>query len=483
MHSFTYAFKHPKPFYLVWFIELWERFGFYGMQAILVLYLIQELGFSDSESYSIFGAFSALLYALTSVGGYIGDYVLGTKRTILIGAIFLFLGYFLLTISNEHLIFHGLGIVIIGNGLFKANPASLLAKLYKQDDPRIDGAFTLYYMSINLGSFVSITATPFVAKYFGWNIAFSVSAIGLLIGIINYLWLVGWAKDNGSAPDFQKIKLLKLFFVIAGSILGALISGWLLENLKIAHLILLLSGLIVLGFFIKVILNSKGQDRANLIASLVLILQAVIFFILYQQMPTSINLFTVRNIDTVILGYNIPPAAFQALNPLWIILASPILAYFYSIAAKKGNDLSLPAKFTLGMFLCSMGFLTLKLSSFFANSEGIISAKWLVLSYSLQSTGELLVSGLGCAMIARLCPQPLMGFMMGAWFMSSAIAMALGGEVASIASIPKNITNPLLSLSIYSNFFFNIGIITLLISIVMAIFTPGLTKLCLKANN
>ena len=225
MQSNANPFIQPKAFYLIWLIELWERFGFYGMQAILVLYLVQELGFGDTQAYNTFGAFAALLYALTSIGGYIGDHILGTKRTILFGAITLFIGYFLLTISNEHTIYHGLGVIVVGNGLFKANPSSLLAKLYDPDDHRVDGAFTLYYMAINIGSFVSIAATPFVANLWGWNIAFMVSAIGLFIGIINYVCLINWAKDSGSEPDFHKLNILKLLYVIIGSIITAFIFG------------------------------------------------------------------------------------------------------------------------------------------------------------------------------------------------------------------------------------------------------------------
>ncbi|MEW5818552.1 MAG: oligopeptide:H+ symporter [Cyanobacteriota bacterium] len=482
MSSKAGAFNHPKPFYLIWFIELWERFGFYGMQAILVLYLVKELGFNDDQAYNTFGAFAAILYALTILGGYVGDNVLGTKRTIVVGAITLFLGYLMLSIGNQHTIYHGLGVICVGNGLFKANPSSLLSKLYEPNDPRIDGAFTLYYMSINIGSFVSIAATPFVAHHYGWNIAFSVSAIGLMLGIINYLCLMHWAKDVGSAPDFKPLEKIKLLYIIFGSILVAVISSWLLQNLNMAHSLLALTAIVVIIIYIKEVLVLKGQDRANLIACLILIIQAIFFFTLYQQMPTSINFFTVRNVTTTIFGFQIAPASFQALNPLWIIIASPILAHIYHSLAKKDKDFSMPAKFAFGMFLCSFGFLILYLSSHFATSQGMVAPYWLVISYGFQSVGELLVSGLGCAMVARLCPQRLMGFMMGVWFMSTAAAMVLGGYVAAIASVPENINEPLLSLPIYTDLFLKIGVVTLIIAIIMILFVPLLKKMCLKES-
>lgn len=482
MQNFFNTFKQPKAFYLIWLIELWERFGFYGMQAILVLYLVKELGFTDNQAYNTFGAFSALLYAYTSIGGYIGDHILGTKRTITLGAIVLCLGYIVLSLSNANDIYISLGIIVAGNGLFKANPASLLAKLYPSDDPKIDGAFTLYYMSINLGSFVSISVTPFIAKYYNWNIAFFLSAIGLIVGIINYLALIKWANKAGSPPDFEKLNYKKLILIIILVILLSMISTFLLKALHFAHLILAIAGIVVLIIFIKEIITSKDIEKAKLIACLVLIIEAIFFFTLYQQMPTSLNLFAVRNVQSNIFGFAMAPAAYQALNPLWIILASPILAFIYDELGKRNKDLTLPTKFTLGMFLCSIGFLILSLSINFSNQQGIVSAYWLIASYGFQSIGELLVSGLGCAMIAKLCPPKLMGFMMGVWFMSTAAAMVLGGYVASIATIPENITNPLTSLEIYTDFFYKVGIVTIVITVLMAIITPFLNKLCTESS-
>lgn len=481
--NFFETFKQPKTFYLIWFVELWERFGFYGMQAILVLYLVKQLNFSDDLSFTTYAAFAALVYAFTSVGGYVGDYLLGTKRTILFGAVVLCLGYLVISLSNEHTIFYGLGIIAVGNGLFKANPSSLLAKLYKPNDHRIDGAFTLYYMAINIGSFVSISATPVIASRFGWNHAFFVSVIGLIIGIICFALMIHWAKDVGSKPDFEKLNKLYLSYIIIGTIAGAYFSSMMLQQLELAHILLAIAGFAMIIFFIKEIISSQGRERANLIACLILIIEAIFFFTLYQQMPTSINLFSVRNVHPEILGLQIPPATFQALNPFWIIIASPVLAYFYSILGSRKKDLSMPSKFTAGMFCCCISFFLLSFSSHFADSKGLVSSNWLIVSYGFQSIGELLISGLGCAMVARLCPQRLMGVMMGIWFMSTAAAMVTGGFVATIASVPENITNPLESLPIYTSLFFYIGLSTLVITVMMAILAPTLNKLCRNENS
>lgn len=229
--------------------------------------------------------------------------------------------------------------------------------------------------------------------------------------------------------------------------------------------------------FVKEILKSNPSERIKLIISAILIGEAIIFFILYQQMPTSLNLFAQRNTTHQLLVIQIEPATFQALNPMWIMLLSPLLAIIYTQLGRKNRDMSLPGKFALGLLFCSLGFLSLYIASiFFANHKGLISDNWLILSYGMQSTGELLVSGLGLAMIARLTPQRVMGFMMGAWFMSTSIAMLLGGYVADLANIPENITSSQIPLNIYSSLFFKIGLASLIISLIMFLFVPKLKK-------
>lgn len=469
---------YPKSFYLLFSIEMWERFGFLGMQAILVLYLVKYLSFSDTLADNTFSAFAALVYAFVSLGGWIGDKVLGNKRTLFLGAIVLSLGYLLLGINCEKFLYIGLGTIIAGNALFKSNPGTLVSKLFKRDDHRIDSVFTVYYMAINIGGFLSMIITPIIQKKFGWNMAFLISFFGLLIAISNYIFFNKLFSKIGSEPDFKPLNYKKLFIVILFTIAIILLSTWLLQNLTIARIILYIAIFVVIVIFIKEILSLKiKEERVKLIICSILILEAIIFFILYQQMPTSLNLFAQRNTIHSVFGISIDTATFQALNPMWIIILSPILAYLYTKLGEKKRDMSLPGKFAFGMVLCSFGFLSLFFAAkFFADKNGMISGNWLILSYGLQSAGELLVSGLGLSMVAKLAPPKTMGFMMGAFFMSTSISMILGGFVADLASIPKTITDPVVSLGIYSDLFLKIGLISLLISIIMIIFVPKLKK-------
>jgi len=469
--------KQPKPFYMIFFIEAWERFGFYGMQAILVLYLVRHFGMSDAQSFDTYSAFTALLFALVSVGGYIGDNVIGTKRTIVLGAITLAIGYVLLGMKSEHCIYLGMGVICVGNGFFKANPGSLLSKCYAKNDVRIDGAFTLYYMAINVGSFISMILVPLIVHHYGWSYGFWACALGLVLAIINFFMCYSWVTHIGSPVGLQPVNWLALIFVILGSAVVAYLCSWILKHLTVAHWLLLIIGIAIVLVFLLEISRIKGTDRANMMVALILMCEAITFFVLYQQMPTSLNFFSINNVEHSILGMAVNPLSFQALNPFWIVVASPVLVLIYNYYGHRGRDLSMPSKFTVGMFLCAFSFLSLYISQFFANAQGVVSSGWIILSYFFQSVGELLVSGLGLAMVARLVPQRLMGFTMGAWYMTTAAAMVIGGFVASMTNVPKTVHNKLVTLHIYTNVFLGIGLVTLLIAIVMAVLVPRLNNL------
>jgi len=474
--------KHPKPFYIIFFTEAWERFGYYGMQSLLVIYLSHKMKMNDSQSFNTFSAFTAMIYALVSVGGYIGDHILGTKRTLILGGIILSIGYAILSMNNSSLLYISMGIICVGNSLFKANPSNLLAKCYSKNDHRIDGAFTLYYMSINLGSLISMILAPIIAEKYGWNYGFLLCSVGLLIAIINFLIFYKLMRNVGSLVDINPISYIKIIAIILASILIAFFCSYILKHLFIAHFLLFLANIVILIIFSLEIIRSNHQDKKKLLVSFILMLEAVVFFVLYQQMPTSLNFFAINNVENKIFGIEINPLIFQALNPFWIFLVSPILAWLYNFYGRKNQDFSIPIKFTIGMFLCSLSFLCLYICKFFSSSQGIVNSYWIIISYLFQSIGELLVSGLGLAMIAKLVPERLMGFSMGAWFMTTSIASIFGGFVASMTHIPKLLINKVITLKIYTHVFLEIGISTLLITIVMLFLSPVLNRMINEKN-
>ncbi len=476
------AFKQPKAFYLIFSIELWERFGFYGLQGIMAVYLVKQLGMSESDSITLFSSFSALVYGLVAIGGWLGDKILGTKRVIMLGAIVLAIGYALVAWSGHDagIVYMGMAAIAVGNGLFKANPSSLLSKCYAKDDPRLDGAFTMYYMSVNVGSFFSMLATPWLAAQFGWSVAFALSVVGLLITIVNFAFCKRWVKDYGSKPDFEPVRMGYLLATIVGVVVLVTIATWLLHNQGIARMVLGVVALGIICIFAKETFALQGAARRKMIVAFILMLQAIVFFVLYSQMPTSLNFFAIRNVEHTLLGIAFEPEQFQALNPFWIIIGSPILAAIYN---KMGDTLPMPHKFAIGMVLCSAAFLVLPLGTKFASDAGIVSVNWLVASYGLQSIGELMISGLGLAMVAQLVPQRLMGFIMGSWFLTTAGANIIAGYVANQMAIPENVTDPLMSLEIYGHVFLQIGIVTAVISVLMIVAAPKLNRMTQNDSN
>lgn len=480
-----------KSFMTVSLIELWERFGYYGMQALIVYFMIQRLGFEDSRANLVWGACAALIYVSPAIGGWIGDKVLGTKRTMIIGAFVLSLGYALMTIPSENtwVLFIALGVIVVGNGLFKPNAGNLVRKIYEGDDSKIDSAFTIYYMAVNVGSTISMLLTPWVKDYineqyqnqFGWHAAFAVCCVGLLVGLANFCVMRNTLKDYGSEPDTKPVHMGKLMLVLAGSVIAVGVSALILEYQELARIFVYVAGIVVLGIFTYLIRNSEQHERAGLIAALVLIIQTVFFFIFYQQMSTSLALFALRNVDLnfTVFGSHLltwSPAQFQALNPIWIMLLSPVLALIYSKAGAKNKDLSIAAKFALGFAVVAIGFFVYGFAGNFA-VNGKTTSWVMIAGYGAYSLGELLVSGLGLAMIARYAPERMGGFMMGAYFVASGISQYLGGVVANFASIPKGMTDPLETLPIYTSLFNKLGMAAVVCTFIALAVLPLMRRL------
>jgi len=469
----------PKPFYLIFFIEIWERFGFYGVQALLVLYMVSKLNFGDQHAELLFSAFSALVFLLPALGGYVGDKLLGTKRTILLGSVVLSIGYLLLSlpIINSHYLILPLAVIAVGNGLFKANPSSLLSKVYEGTNNNLDSGFTLYYMAVNIGSFISMNATPILNKYFGWHVAFSVCCAGLVFAIINYLFMRRTIAAYGSEPDKKPMQWDKFCYVILG--VGAIICAtyFMLHFYHVVSWLLLIGTIVLFSIYFRLIAKSEEHERKGMYLFVILFFQAILFWVMYFQTFTSLTLFALRNVEPSILGIPMLPAQFQALNPFWIMVMSPVLAIIYQRLFNKNHDLSIATKFALGTLLAGLSFVILPIGGLF-NHGGVISGNWLFISYWMQSTGELLVSALGLSLAARYVPQRYMGFTMGLWFLCTSIASIIAGKVATLASVPKNISHdPVSSLPIYNHLFLELGLVACAISVVMFACVPLLKKL------
>lgn len=469
----------PRAFTMIFMLEIWERFGFYIVQGVLILYFIRYLGFDEHQAYYAFGAYSALLFGFIAVGGYLGDRVLGTKRCIVLGLATLATGYLALSLTDREHVFLALGLVCVGNGLFKANPSSLLSKCYEKDDPRLHSAFTLYYIAINLGSTFALFLGPTISTRYGYPYAYFLGFIGLLLGLANYLFQRGSVRDINTAADKRVVPLWQWLMIVALIALTCVVSSFLLQHADIIQGMVWLMIALALLLYARYWRQENPRSQQRMLVALILMSEALVFFILYQQMPTSLNLFAVNNVRPYLFGWHLDPQAFQMLNPVWIMVIGPLLAMLYNKLNQKGIHFAMPYKFSLGMICCGLSFSLLFFARFCHDEQGLVSSGWLLASYFLQSSGELLVSALGLAMVAELVPTRITGFVMGLWFLIWSAAGFLGAHVASLTALPEQAVPGLDSLWAYTRVFAAIGVVTLVIGGVMW-WTSGRLNACLE---
>jgi proton-dependent oligopeptide transporter, POT family len=471
MESSTSAVeRHPhKAFLVLFFIEIWERFGYYGMASIMVLYMVERLGLADARADIIWGAFSGLVYATPMLGGYLGDRVLGARRTLVLGATTLALGYVLLSIPLAASFFPAMGLIALGNGLFKVNPNNLVSRLYEGEPSKLDILFTIYYMSLNIGSFVSILLTPWIKdhpswtiaigslRFDSWHLAFGVSAIGLTLGLLNYGAFQHFLRPYGAAPDFEKVHWPKLGAVVAGSVLLAYLLSEIVRYRLLALGVVGLFFILMVYVFVHLLAAGEKHERNRVVACIIFTVMSIIWAVYNQQIYTSLTLFALRNVKHSLLGVHVSPAQFQDLNQFWLVVLALPLAWFYQRMSKtRRGDFSIATKYAVGLYLLAIGFFLYSASGLTAQG-GIVSPWWLVAGYCAQSVGELLISALGFSMVSQLVPERSRGIVMGAWFLGMGVGMYAGGAIAGLASIPAGVTQATATLHFYTRVFTWLG--------------------------
>ena len=493
--SASQADRHPrKAFLVLFFVEVWERFGYYGIASILVLYMVQRRGVGDARADIIWGTFSALACSMPMLGGYIGDRVLGARRTLVLGAITLALGYLLLSVPLDETLFPAMGLIALGNGLFKINPNNLISRLYEGDHSKLDILFTFYYVSQNVGSFVSILLTPWIKdhptwvivlgplRFDSWHLAFGLSSLGLTLGLLNYGAFHRYLRAYGTAPDFKELHVRKLLAVIAISLAIAFLLSDVIRYRLAAIGVIWFFVLLLIYVFVHLSLTGKRHERSRVIACIIFIVMASVWSIYNQQIYTSITLFALRNVEHHILSIPVSAAQFQDLNQFWLILLAFPLAWLYQRMDKtKRGDFSIATKYAAGLYLLAIAFFLYAASSLTAHA-GIVSSWWLVAGFAAQSLGELLISALGLSMVSQLVPEHSRGIIMGAWFLGTGISLYAGGAIASLASIPSSTVAATATLPIYTHLFWGLGAVALACAIVATAITPLLERLMLQED-
>lgn len=472
----------PKSFYPVFMVEFWERFAFYGLQSVAVLFFIQKFGLKESEATDLFSSFSGIMYGLMLIGGILGDKILGLRRTYVLGIIFLMIGYGSFAFTTEvSALYWGMGMVVVGNVLFKTNAGNFVSRCFEPGDPRVDSAFTYFYMSINLGSFVSMILVPIVAEHYSYGAGIGLCGVGMLIALGLYFIFKSHFVKNDNKTGKEGSALVKNSLVLVVAIIAlasAYFVGNLLKDPYLSKVILFsVAAFTAIVFFIVRAKAPTQVEKTGMLLAFVLLMQSVFFWLLYMQMSTSLVLFAVHNVRTDFLGITIPPLVTQSFNPFYIFALSPILATWYVNRENKGKPISIPAKFASGTLVCGLAYILLAATCVLHDDNGQVSMLWLFLGYGLYSLGELLISAIGLAMVSKLLPSRLGGFAQGAWFVTTAFGQKIGGLISGYAAIDdSNVVNNMQSLYAYEKLFWALGIGSTALAIFFLFFVKKLAK-------
>jgi POT family proton-dependent oligopeptide transporter len=497
---------HPPGLPVLFFTELWERFSFYGMRALLILYLSKHFLFSDDEAYVIYGSYTALVYVGPLVGGALADRIMGARRAVTLGAILLALGHFTMALegrpanamadptlgsvvvrSNASVdtLFLALALIVVGSAFLKPNISALVGKLYRPDDPRRDAGFTLFYMGINIGAGVASLLCGYVGETYGWRYGFGMAGVGMLIGLLVFLTGQEKLEGHGEAPDPQRLSrrilgpLSPLTAIYAGAALAVLLSTRLLQASTLLGVglagVCALTGLGLAGY---AIFRAPPETRDRILVALALMLCAVVFFALFEQAGSSLNLYTDRNVARVVFGFEIPASTLQTLNPFFIIVLAPFFSALWTTLGRRGRALATPMKFALGLAQAGLGFGALVLGALFASADGKVALSFLVLAYFLHTTGELCLSPVGLSAMTKLAPAAMVGFVLGAWFLAWAAAQYLAAVFAKMASVKEAAAAmaPQVTLPLYTELFGTLALLGIGAGVIVALASPLLTR-------
>jgi proton-dependent oligopeptide transporter, POT family len=476
--------KQPHGFNILFLTELWERFGFYTIQALLILYLIRYFQFSDEGAYSLFAVFGMLIYTAPLLGGYVADRLVGFRLAINIGSLLLAIGYIGIAVSSFNYFFYlSLACVLAGNGLFKSSVSSLLGTLYQANDTRRNSGFTLFYMGINIGSLSATVFSPLLAYSVGFCYGFIMAGMSLLIGLFIFNFGLRHLPELGRPHDpTQLSRIFILGFRYQTIFYFALLTcivifSFLLIQQRMVNWVLLVFGILALVYFLKATAHLDKKARSKLMVLIILMIFSIIFWALYMQVFMSLTLFSERLVDRYILGWEIPAPMLVSFVAIFVILLSPVYAKLWAKLNQSQYMLSPTTKFALGILLQSFTFLCLAVATTPQSVFMTIAMVWILIAYFLQANGELLLSPIGLAAVTQLIPPRLLGFMMGAWFLALGVAFSVAGLLANFASVPKIVVDLTQILTIYNHAFWLFSILGLLASFLLICIRPILLKL------
>lgn len=442
-------FGHPAGLSTLFFTELWERFSYYGMRALLVLFMVDAvekggMGLDDKTASAIYGLYTAFVYLVSLPGGWIADRLLGAQRSVWIGGLIIAAGHFTLAIPSTQAFFIGLLLVIVGTGLLKPNISAIVGQLYPEGGAKRDAGFTIFYMGINMGAFLGPLICGYLGEEVNWHAGFGVAGVGMLAGVAQYRFSAGRLGDAGlhaahPSPERSSGGMDKGWYpVIAGMgiVLLVVVLG-LAGVISFNPLALAKSTTYVIvgmaaAFFFYVFAFGKltPTERNHTIVIVVLFLASALFWSGFEQAGSSLNLFADRHTDRMAMGFEIPASWYQSLNPFYIVTLAPLFAAFWVRLARRNLDPSMPAKFAWGLIILGLGFLLMVSAAKLVVAGNQAAPYWLILTYLLHTMGELCLSPVGLSSVTKLSPKRFVGQMMGIWFVATSLGNLIAGLLA-----------------------------------------------------
>ncbi len=440
-------FGHPRGLATLFMTEMWERFSFYGMRALLVLYMTTAvshggLGLTVAVGAAIYSVYNAMVYLLALPGGWIADRFWGARKTVAVGGCIIMTGHFLLAVPATAAFFTGLGLIAVGSGLLKANISTMVGHLYDgPNDPRRDGGFTIFYMGINLGAFVAPLVIGTVGQKVDWHLGFALAGVGMALGLLQYLLGSRHLSARSSTvaspmPPAEKAAVLRkagfwlavaaVFYGVV-ALTGNLGVGWVIWPLSVAGIA------IPVVYFTRV---KRDQDlsedeKSKMSGYIWFFVAAAVFWMIYDQSGSTLSVFAEKNSKLSFLGFGFPSSWFQSLNPLYIMALAPVFAWLWVWLARRAKNPSTTVKFAIGLLMIGASFLVMMLAMAAASGGTKVSPLWLALVYLVQTVGELALSPVGLSVTTKLAPRKYASQMMGIWF----LAVTAGDCVAAIVQL------------------------------------------------
>ena len=444
--SGTSFFGHPRGLATLFFTEMWERFSYYGMRALLVLFLVDAvarggLGLDDKTATAIYGLYTAAVYIVALPGGWIADRLIGAQKAVLYGGILISLGSFGLWLSpNASMFYLGLIVIILGVGLLKPNISALVADLYPEGGGRRDAGFTIFYMGINIGAFIGPLITAWLAQVYGWRVGFMAAGIGMALGVVQFLVTRQHLGSAGARPHVAAGTDMRGAWRnlwIGSAILGVLIALPFLGIVKVSPIELQAQGIVVIiamaALYFAYLLFFAGLDgveQKRVLVLIVLFVACALFWSGFEQAGSSLNLFAERYTDRVVGAFTVPAGWFQSLNAIFIVIFAPVFSAIWVNLARRNLDPSTPIKFALGLIGMALGFLMMFLAARVVADGLPAAAYWLVFTYLFHTFGELCLSPVGLSSVTKLVPHRFVGQSLGIWFLAASLGNLVAGKIA-----------------------------------------------------